>query len=392
MSIVGGGIAGLTLAAALDPERFEVTLYEARLERAGFGGALTIWPDAQRALRRVGAWDLALGTGARADSARTESARNQPHEERAPHEQSTRHLPMALRDLRSGRPITAARPAPFAIVPRPRLLAALRERVPQTVRFVEQEVTDPSGLSADLVIGADGVRSNVRALVHPASAERRATPWVALRGGRSSDGNSQLSPDAYGEYWGRAGLFGIVPVPGWGTYWFTSHRSTLGPEPLDVTEVLDEAREVFARSAPVVQETLADAGHDTSETTATRLWVTRALPRYVSGRYIVIGDAAHGMTPNLGHGACDAIVDAVTLAEAFARDHTDGHNSEPNHKPNHEPHDDRLLRWQATRVPATQLTKAMSGTVMRLALSGVSAPLAELRSRVSRAARPSSSR
>lgn len=63
MSIVGGGIAGLTLAAALDPERFEVTVYEAQLERAGFGGALTIWPDAQRALRRVapGTLHLALG-------------------------------------------------------------------------------------------------------------------------------------------------------------------------------------------------------------------------------------------------------------------------------------------------------------------------------------------
>ena len=383
MSIVGGGIAGLTLAAALDPDRFEVTVYEAQPERAGFGGALTIWPDAQRALRRIGALGLALGTSTGADELTPLRDQGRTHEHGSP-SPPARHHPMALRDLTSGRPLTAARPAPFALVPRPRLLAALRDHVPPRIKFIEQEVTDPSDLAGDLVIGADGVRSSVRALVHPPAANRRATPWVALRGRRTSD----VPHDAYGEYWGRDGLFGMVPVPDWGTYWFTTHRSTLGPEPLDVSEVLDEAREIFERSAPVVRENLAEAAHDLSETTATRLWTTSALPRYVRDRYIVIGDAAHGMTPNLGRGACDAIVDGVTLAAALARDP----KGEPNDHANDNAMGHHLLRWQATRVPATQLTKAMSGTLMRLALSGVSAPLAEVRSRVSRAARPSSSR
>ncbi|WP_048552985.1 FAD-dependent oxidoreductase, partial [Nostocoides japonicum] len=55
--IVGGGIAGLTLAAALDPDRFAVTLHEAQPERRDVGAVLGVWPSARRVLETLGAWD-----------------------------------------------------------------------------------------------------------------------------------------------------------------------------------------------------------------------------------------------------------------------------------------------------------------------------------------------
>ncbi|MFX0539061.1 FAD-dependent monooxygenase [Ornithinimicrobium sp. Y1847] len=332
IAIVGGGIGGLTLAAALAQAsgrgdgagRFEVVVHEAQPERASLGSPLGLWPDALRALERIGARGAVEAAGFRPGGG-------------------------ALRDL-PGRARVSAGGVDLLMVPRPALLAALtsaltyavRDAMPGGVRMLHEEVLAPDRLDADLVIGADGVRSRVRGLVHPAAAQRRETPYVALRGSCGT-----VPEEAVGEYWGPGVLFGLVPVGQERGYWFTSHRSDLRPEPLDVAAVLAQARERFRGAAPIIGQVLRDAGVGTA-TTATRIWVTPPMPRYVRGRYAVIGDAAHAMTPNLGRGACAAIVDAVTLADAIRAG--------------------RPRAWQMRRLPITQTERVASSVLMRVAL------------------------
>lgn len=313
IAIVGGGIAGLTLAATLDERRFEVTLHEAQPERAVTGSALGIWGAARRVLRNL----------------------------RTLRDVESRRIEAALHRI-DGRRLVAGRGQGPLMVDRPTLLAALDASVPASVRRVTAEVTDPESLDADLVIGADGVRSRVRGLVEPRAAERVSTPYLALRGIRSS---TTTSADA-GEYWGGGLLCGLVPIGGDRTYWFTTHRSEL-TEPLDVAQALDEARHRFGRAAPAVRQVLAEAGPDTL---ATALWVTPPMLTYARDRFVVIGDAAHAMLPNLGRGACSAIVDAATLAATLNSDRS-------------------LRRWQARRVPATQAARLGSAALMRVALA-----------------------
>ncbi len=314
IAIVGGGIAGLAAAAALGP-RHQVTIHEAAPERESVGGALVIWPSARKALAEIGA----LAAVQRSAS------------------------PMVRGALHAieGRALLRAKDLPVLVVRRPDLLAALHAAVPTGVRREHRQIDNPAELDAELVIGADGVRSRVRALINPAAAERRATDYLVMRG----ELPLQIKPDEAGEYWGRGLLAGMVPLQE-GLYWFTTHRSKLGPEPLDVTTALHETRSRFAGAAPVIRRVLDAAG---AETLATRLWVAPPMRRYVEGRYVVIGDAAHAMTPNLGRGACDAIVDAVTLARAIERG--------------------RIGQWQARRVVLTQLARVGSRTLMRVALS-----------------------
>lgn len=324
IAIVGGGIAGLTLAAALDPAQHEVVLFEEQPGRWGSGAALALWPSAVRALTRIG---VVL-----------EDAHDAAQRQ---HQLST----AALFDIDSGeRLLTAPRRAgSLALVARPTLMAALEAAVPGSVRRRHEAVTDPAALDADLVVGADGVRSRVRALVHPPAADRGETPWLALRG------TTDQPPPAgtVGEYWGPGRLAGITPTAT-GTYWFTTHGSDLGPEPLDVGQALAEARDRFAGAAAPVRELLAGAG---PHTLATRLWLVPPMPRYARGRYVVIGDAAHATTPNLGRGAVDAILDAVSLAAALN-------------------HGTGLVAWQLRRLPATQAASVVAPLAMRLALSG----------------------
>ncbi|WP_446666862.1 FAD-dependent monooxygenase [Flexivirga sp. B27] len=313
VTIVGGGIAGLTLAAALDPQRFEVTVREAQPERSVSGSALGMWGAARKVLQGLGALP----------------------------DVSFRPTAGSLHRIDGRRLVTARGPGPV-MVDRPTLLAALEGAVPTSVTRVTDEVTDPSSLDADLVIGADGVRSRVRGLVDARAADRVATPYVALRGIRCG----APQPDEVGEYWGGGLLAGVVPIADERTYWFTTHRSAL-VEPFEVSQVLDEARERFVTAAPVARRLLDNAGPDTL---ATALWVTPPMRRYVHGRYAVIGDAAHAMLPNLGRGACSAIVDAATLAATL--------NSGAD-----------LRRWQARRVPATQAARLGSSAMMRTALA-----------------------
>lgn len=312
IAIIGAGIGGLTLASMLDPERFDVVLYEAQPERAGTGSALGLWGSARRVLRRVDAL---------------------PELGERPTEGALRRLDgRQLVPLRGGGPVLVERPA---------LLDALERAVPRSVGRVTAEITDPAALDADLVVGADGVRSRVRGLVRSDAAERLGTPWLALRG----IAPGPPDPATVGEYWGGGLLFGISPMSERRTYWFSTHRSDLA-EPLDVHVVLEQARERFRSAAPSPRRLLAEAGPDTL---ATRLWVTPPMRAYARDRYVVIGDAAHAMTPNLGRGACSAILDAATLASALngGRD---------------------LHGWQLRRVPATQAARVGSAAIMRLAL------------------------
>lgn len=314
IAVVGGGIAGLAFAASCDPERLEVVVHEAEPERASAGAALGLWPAPLRALRTIGAAAAVRGAGREAHGG-------------------------ALFRLDGRRLLAVPRGGPL-LLPRPSLLAALEAAVPPDVRRVSGAVTDPQELDADLVVGADGVRSRVRALVHPPAAQRVESPFVTLRGLLEQPPD----PGDIGEYWGGGRVFGLAPTVR-GSYWFTAHRSDLGPEPLDVGQVLDEASTRFADAAPVISRTLRDGG---AAALATRLWTTPAMPRYARGRYLVIGDAAHASLPNLGRGAGDALVDAVTLARTLSRDGD-------------------LRRWQARRLPVTQAARLVAGGAMTAA-------------------------
>jgi 2-polyprenyl-6-methoxyphenol hydroxylase-like FAD-dependent oxidoreductase len=281
ISIVGGGIAGLALAACLDPGRFEVTVYEKRPELPAVGNALGMWPNAQRALARVGVLDEARAVSPVIGSGSVRNAAGEPW-------------------------VTVDAGGMFGIS-RIDLLRLLDAAVPATVRRVTSQV---QALPADggLLVGADGVHSMVRREAWGARTAARLTPYLALRGTLPS----QVSPDAVGEYWGRGDLFGMAASYS-GMFWYASYRSGLGPYGIDAASALEQARKRYAGHAPAIRQVLAAATPEDS--LVQRIWTVPRLSSYVRARTVLIGDAAHGMMPTLGRGACESLVDAVTLAD-----------------------------------------------------------------------------
>src|SRR3712207_3225565 len=82
---------------------------------------------------------------------------------------------------------------------------------------------------------------------------------------------------------------------------------------MDPAYVLDQARDRFSTHAPAIRRTLAAA--TAGDCLVQRLWTVPRLGSYVRGRSVLVGDAAHAMMPTLGRGACESLVDAVTLAD-----------------------------------------------------------------------------
>ena len=319
ISIVGGGIAGLALAACLEPDRFQVTVYEKRPELPTVGTVLAMWPNAQRALARMGILGQAravspvLGSGSIRDAA--------------------------------GEPWATVNGGELFGMSRIDLLTLLDRAVPGSVRRVSSHLRSlPDG--EGLVVGADGVHSLVRHQVWGAGTDARVTSCLAVRGTIPAP----VNPDEVGEYWGRGDLFGIAASPG-GTNWYGSWRSGLGPNGIDVEEALEQSRRRFAGHAPAIGAVLAAAVPELS--LAQRIWTTPPLRSYVRGTAVLIGDAAHAMMPNLGRGACESLVDAVTLADLL--------NSLPRGK--------ALAAYNRQRWLPTRALSRASAAMMRVALA-----------------------
>ncbi|MFG3259743.1 FAD-dependent monooxygenase [Streptomyces sp. NPDC048172] len=323
--VIGAGIGGLATAVALRHEGWDVEVRERAPAPPSTGTSLGLWPGGLRALD-------ALGLGATARGLSREAARG-----RFVRADGTLIGNVDMEELRR-RAGDAVR-----VISRPALLGALTDALGDgtgggtcdgtaagtgdrtgdrtcggIVRY-GQQVTDVRALAADhdVVVAADGLRSRARAALFGPAHRPRYSGVSAWHGTVALD-----VPDMT-ETWGDGARFGVTPRKGGTAHWFACARA---PERATYPE--GELAAVRARfgtwhaGVRQVLDRLAAAGPEGVEVHRNDLYDLAApLPRYVSGRVALVGDAAHAMTPDLGRGACEALADGVALArELAARD------------------------------------------------------------------------
>lgn len=313
--VIGGGIGGPVAALALRKAGIEARAYEAYNSTAdGVGGALSIAPNGLNALDVVGAAEPVLAVGTPIKAMAMENWRGKPL--------GSFGMPPGLPDQQ--------------LVWRPDLYRALYDtakaagvRVEHGKRLVTVEehpdgvtahFADGSQATADILIGADGIRSTVRELIDPAAPKPR---YAGLLGFGARLARTDLPSTGGTMYlaFGKRAFFGYqVHDDGTGG-WFANlpRKESITPaqaKAVGAEEWLRVLREVFADDRiPALQMLRKCHPEDLVITGA--LEDIPSVPTWSRGRMVLIGDAAHATSPSSGQGASLAAESAVVLAKCL---------------------------------------------------------------------------
>ena len=302
ITIVGGGPGGLVAALAARRRGMDVEILEQASAVRAVGSGIVLWTNALRMLATLGLDGAVRDAGAvihegrmeRADGTLLKRIDFRPVQERYGQPSVAIHRGVLSTLLEAALPADAVR---------------LSARVEATGDG--QLVCGGEVVEGDVVVGADGIHSEVRRAVVGTVAPRYAgyTAW------RGISAVSPLPPGVSVERWGRGRRFGIVPIGAGRTYWFGTEGGP--PRGADPDDDQDQLLARFAEFGPDV----ADLVRATARVDILRNDIVDLPPlvRWHRDRFVLLGDAAHAMTPNLGQGACQAVEDAVCLAAALER-------------------------------------------------------------------------
>lgn len=302
--IIGGGIAGLCSAITLQHMGMKVKVYEKSTEPNVAGAGIIIAPNALQALEPYGISDEIIRLGNPSDGIQIVSDQGRLLTEQAVPSEYGNLYSIHRKDLHHI--LMSALPPGTVEWGNPLL------RLEQKDHHVVVTFRDGSEAEGDLVVAADGIHSSIRKQLIPQDTYRYAgqTCW---RGVVSVDGLPGLSHH-FIETWGTKGRFGIVPLPNNQVYWYALINARQA-DPIIASYTMEDLYRLFKDyHDPIPDLLLKTASHDVIHRDIVDI---TPMDRFYSDRVVVIGDAAHAITPNMGQGACQAIEDARILAECL---------------------------------------------------------------------------
>ncbi len=311
--IVGGGIAGLTLAHALQQKGIDYDVYEAapRLEIAGAG--ITLAPNALAVLDRLGLVAAVSEAGAALKSMDITDEKMRPVQsiDMEAISRVVGQRSLAIHRGRLQQVLLAGLPAEN--IHTGKRLSSLEE----TSEGIIARFEDGTAAGGDLLVGADGIHSAVRKAIFPKS-EYRYSGQTCWRGVAPLGQITRLQHGAV-EAWGKQARFGMVDIGHGEAYWFAVLNAPEGGQD-DRQTIKNTLLERFASFGETVRALIS--GTPDAAIYRSDIRDLKRLDSWSKGRVCLMGDAAHATTPNMGQGGCQAMEDAWFLAQELANQPT----------------------------------------------------------------------
>jgi 2-polyprenyl-6-methoxyphenol hydroxylase-like FAD-dependent oxidoreductase len=314
--VIGGGIAGTVTAIALKKAGLDPVLYEAYDRTAdGVGAYLTLAVNGLDTLGELGLRDVVRAKGF-----------------------DTPRMAMLLGNGKKvaefplGGPTTEGTVSQTII--RSDLYLTLRDEAVRqgvTVEYnkrltnaenhgdgVRATFADGTNADGDLLIGADGLRSQVRRIIDPMAPAARYLPMLNT-GGFAEGIRVDSEPGVMNMVFGKRAFFCYFQHPSGQVGWFANPPRKIEPASAELAAITPEEFR-----AELVELFEADRTPAVDIIKATPKiyppWVTYdfpTVPNWRTDRMIIVGDAAHAVSPASGQGASMAIEDAVTLGRCL---------------------------------------------------------------------------
>jgi 2-polyprenyl-6-methoxyphenol hydroxylase-like FAD-dependent oxidoreductase len=303
ITILGGGIAGLSTAIALQNAGIETMVFEAAPEIKAVGAGLGLGANAIKAFKVLGMDTEVMNAGRFLPSFIVYNQKGKQVTKTGSVSVSKKYgldnFTIHRADLHS---LLLSKINPACIQTNKRV-----ERIEQNKNNIILHFQDGTIHETGYLIAAEGIHSVVRKYVLPGSKPRYAgyTSWRAVID------NTNLKVNEGSETCGTKGRFGIVPLAGNKIYWFACVNASANNATMKNYTVQDLIKQ-FAGYHYLIPAIL----QETKNENLIRVDVNDIKPinRYAFNNILLIGDAAHATTPNLGQGACQAVEDAVILA------------------------------------------------------------------------------
>ncbi|NNH37855.1 FAD-dependent urate hydroxylase HpxO [Acinetobacter terrae] len=310
ITIIGAGMGGLTTGIALKKFGHQVTIYEQAEQILAMGAAISLWSNGVKCLNYLGLTDQVAKLGGQMDHlAYMDGLTGEVMTQFSLHpliaEVGQRPYPVSRSDLQNMLMDEFGREN---IHLGKKMLSFTEANDVVTVQFA-----DGTHVQTQLLVGADGTHSITRAYVLGEQVERRYAGYVNWNG--LVEISEDYAPaDQWTTYVGEGKRVSLMPVADHRFYFFFDVPLPVGLEN-NRSNYKALLKEYFTGWCPQVQKLIDNINEQT--TNRVEIHDIEPFAQFYKGRVVIVGDAAHSTTPDIGQGGCQAMEDAVYLSRAL---------------------------------------------------------------------------